>query len=75
MSKLDSFPNTLSDDIIKSLTEPKVHSTLSDIINILPKFSFNVVILVALAIIFIAVYLFTRVKNIKRKIVIKRLII
>jgi len=71
MSKIDNFSNTLSDNFIDSLTEPKVHSIFSDIFHILPEFSVNIAMSVALATTFIAIFFFTYVKDVERKIVVK----
>lgn len=71
MSKLNSFPNTLPDHLIDSLSEPKVDSILSKILHILPEFSVNIAMSVALATTFIAIFFFTYVKDVERKIVLK----
>jgi hypothetical protein len=71
MSKIDNFPDTLPEHFIDSLTEPKVHSIFSDILHILPEFSVNIAMSVALATTFIAIFFFTYVKDVERKIVLK----
>jgi F0F1-type ATP synthase membrane subunit a len=73
MSKLYSFPNTLPDQLIDSISEPKVHSTVSDIINFLPDFNINFVIIVVLTTICIVLYFFTNIKNFEMKAVIKNI--
>jgi len=67
MSRLDHLP----DSLIESLSEPKIHSFFSDILNHLPEFGVNVAMSVGLATTFVAFFFFTYAKDVERQIVIK----
>jgi hypothetical protein len=74
MSRLDNLPNRLPDlpdSLIESLSEPKIHPLFSELYHNLPSISVNIIMSVALASTFIAVFFFTYVKNVERKIVVK----